>query len=45
LHPEIQKRLRTETTQVLNKHNGELTYHGIQETAYLDMVVSGEGTK
>jgi len=29
--------------QVLNKHNGQLTYDGIQEMAYLDMVVSGEG--
>jgi cytochrome P450 family 6 len=41
LHPEIQKRLRAEIMQVLNKHNGELTYDGIQEMAYLDMVVSG----
>ena len=28
--------------QVLNKHNGQLTYDGLQEMAYLDMVVSGE---
>jgi hypothetical protein len=28
---------------VLNKHNGQLTYDGIQEMAYLAMVVSGEG--
>jgi len=27
--------------QVLNKHNGQVTYVGIQEMAYLDMVVSG----
>jgi hypothetical protein len=45
LLPEIQKRLRAEIMQVLNKHNGELTYHGIQEMAYLGMVVSDEGTK
>jgi cytochrome P450 family 6 len=43
LHPEIQHRLRAEIIGVLNKHNGELTYDGIQEISYLDMVVSGEG--
>jgi hypothetical protein len=42
LHPEIQHRLRAEIIRVLNKHNGELTYDGIQEMAYLDMVVTGE---
>jgi len=26
---------------VLNKHNGQLTYDGVQEMAYMDMVVSG----
>jgi len=45
LHPEIQNRLRAEIMQVLNRHNGQLTYDGIQEMAYLDMVVSGEGTE
>jgi hypothetical protein len=45
LHPEIQNRLRAEIIRVLNKHNGQLTYDGIQEMAYLDMVVSGEGTE
>ena len=34
LHPVIQNRLRAEIMQVLNKHNGELTYHGIHEMAY-----------
>jgi cytochrome P450 family 6 len=43
LHPEIQNRLRAEIVRVLNKHNGQLTYDGIQEMAYLDRVVSGEG--
>jgi len=43
LHPEIQDRLRAEIMQMLYKHNGQLTYDGIQEMAYLDMVVSGEG--
>ena len=41
LHPEIQNRLRAEIMQVLNRHNGQVTYDGIQEMAYLDMVVSG----
>ena len=45
LHPEIQQSLRAEIMRVLNKHNGQLTYDGIQEMAYLDMVVSGEGTE
>ena len=40
-HPEIQNRLRAEIMQVLNKHNGQVTYDGLQEMAYLDMVVSG----
>jgi cytochrome P450 family 6 len=40
-HPEIQNRLRAESMQVLNKHNGQVTYDGIKEMAYLDMVVSG----
>jgi len=43
LHPDIQNRLRAEIMLVLNKHNGQLTYDGLQEMAYLDMVVSGEG--
>jgi hypothetical protein len=38
LRPEIQKTLRAEIMQVLNKHNG--SWHMM---AYLDMVVSGEG--
>ena len=44
LHPEIQHKLRAEIMQVLNKHNGQLTYDGIQEMSYLDRFVSGEGT-
>jgi hypothetical protein len=42
LHPEVQSRLREEITQVLDKHQGELTYEGMNEMSYLDMVVSGE---
>ena len=42
LHPEIQHRLRAEIMQVLNKHDGILTYDGMQDMLYLDRVVSGE---
>jgi cytochrome P450 family 6 len=45
LHPEIQHRVRTEITQVLDKNEGELTYDGIYEMSYLDMVVRGEWTE
>jgi Fe-S cluster biogenesis protein NfuA len=45
LHPEIQNSLRAEIMRLLNKHNGQVTYDGIQEMAYLDMVVTGEGIK
>jgi cytochrome P450 family 6 len=41
LHPEIQNRLRAEIKQVMINHNGQVTYDGIQEMAYMDMVVSG----
>ena len=42
LHPEIQRRLRAEILQVLNKHDGKLTYDAMQDMSYLDRVVSGE---
>jgi cytochrome P450 len=45
LHPEIQQSLRAEILQVLSKHDGELTYNGIQEMSYLDRVVSGKGRR
>jgi cytochrome P450 family 6 len=44
MHPDIQHRLR-EITRVMAKHQGELTYEGMQETSYLNMVVSDEGTQ
>ena len=44
-HPEIQQSLRAEILQVLSKHDGKLTYDGIQEMSYLDRVVSGEDEK
>ena len=42
LHPEIQESLRAEILQVLRKHDGKLTYDGIQNMSYLDRVVSGK---
>jgi len=30
-HPEIQQSLRAEILQVLSKHDGKLTYDGIQD--------------
>ena len=42
LHPEIQYSLRAEILQVLSKHDGNVTYDGIQDMSYLDRVVSGE---
>jgi len=45
LHPEIQQSVRAEILQVLSKHDGKLTYDGIQDMSYLDMVVSGEARK
>jgi cytochrome P450 family 6 len=44
-HPEVQHRVRAEIARVKAKHQDELTYEGIQEMSYLDMVVSGEGTQ
>ena len=45
LHPEIQQTLRAEILQVLSKHDGKLTYEGMQYMPYLDRVVSGEERK
>jgi len=45
LHPEIQQRLRAEIVQVLSKHDGKLTYDGMQDMSYLDRVLSGEEPK
>jgi cytochrome P450 family 6 len=42
LHQNIQDRLREEIDVVLLKHDGKLTYEGIQEMEYLDKVVSGK---
>jgi hypothetical protein len=42
LHQDIQDRLREEIDDVLQKHDGKLTYDSIQEMEYLDKVVSGK---
>jgi cytochrome P450 len=42
INPEIQQRLRAEILEVLRKHDGKLTYDGMQDMSYLDRVVSGE---
>ena len=42
LHQDIQDRLRQEIDIVLQKHDGKLTYYGVQEMEYLDKVVSGK---
>ena len=41
-NPDIQTRLRKEIDAVLKKHNGEITYEGINEIDYLDKVVNGK---
>jgi len=45
LKPEIQQSMRAEILQVLSKHDGKLTYDGIQEMSYMDRVLSGEERK
>ena len=40
LHQDIQDRLREEIDVVLRKHDGKLTYEGIQQMEYLDKIVS-----
>jgi hypothetical protein len=42
LQQDIQNRLWEEINDVLQKHDGKLTYEGIQEMEYLDKVVSGK---
>ncbi|XP_077285096.1 cytochrome P450 6l1-like [Arctopsyche grandis] len=38
-NPDIQKRLVQEIESVIAKHDGKLTYDGIAEMEYLDMVM------
>jgi hypothetical protein len=42
LHQDIQDRVRAEIDDVLQRHEGKITYEGIQQMEYLDKVVSGE---
>jgi cytochrome P450 family 6 len=38
---DVQEKLREEVDAVVKKHGGKLTYDGIQEMHYLDMVIAG----
>lgn len=38
---DIQDRLRSEVTRVLEKYNGDVTYESLAEMTYLDQVVNG----
>jgi cytochrome P450 len=40
-NPDVQERVREEVESVLKRHGGELTFDGIQEMTYLDMVFAG----
>lgn len=40
-NPDVQERVREEVESVLKRHGGELTFDGIQEMTYLDIVLSG----
>jgi len=41
-NPETQENLRNEIKTVLSKHNNEITYEGMLEMKYLQMVIDGE---
>jgi cytochrome P450 family 6 len=42
LNPEIQRRVQDEIDNVLQKHDGEITYEAIQQMEYLDKTVAGK---
>lgn len=42
LNQAIQDRLRREINDVIERHNGKITYDGLMEMTYLDQVVYGE---
>lgn len=41
-NPDIQETLRKEILEVLNKHNGIITYDSLMKMDYLDRVISGK---
>ena len=41
INPDAQRKAREEVKSVLQKHGGQLTFEGVQEMNYLDMVLSG----
>lgn len=40
-HPQIQERARKEVDQVLERHNGNVTFEALNEVKYVDMVIYG----
>lgn len=42
LNQTVQDRLRREINDVIERHNGKITYDGLMEMTYLDQVVYGE---
>ena len=42
LNPDIQRRVQDEIDNVLQKHDGEITYEAIQQMEYLDKTVAGK---
>lgn len=42
MNPCIQERARNELIEVLQKHDGKLTYDAINDLQYLEMVVLGK---
>lgn len=41
-YPEVQEKVRDEIKAVMDKHNGKITYEGIMDMKYLQMVIDGE---
>ena len=42
LNPDIERRVQDEIDNVLQKHDGEITYEAIQQMEYLDKTVAGK---